>query len=47
MFAWRGWRLAVLAGNPGFESAFHAKPSGRLTLWNGPIECQLLLYPAR
>jgi putative N6-adenine-specific DNA methylase len=44
---WTGWRAAVLAGNPGFESAFHWKPSKRLELWNGPIECQLLLYPAR
>lgn len=44
---WHGWRQAVLAGNPGFESAFHAKPSSRLGLWNGPIECQLLLYPPR
>lgn len=44
---WRGWELAVLSGNPDFESAFHARPKGRRTLWNGPIECQLLLYAAR
>ncbi|MBK7863124.1 MAG: RNA methyltransferase [Archangiaceae bacterium] len=44
---WVGWRSAVLAGNPGFESAFHMKPQKRMNLWNGPIECQLLLYPAR
>ncbi len=44
---WRGWRQAVLAGNPGFESAFHARPVKRLRLWNGPIECELLVYPAR
>jgi len=44
---WRGWRKAVLAGNPGFESAFHARPNKRLRLWNGPIECELLVYPAR
>lgn len=44
---WQGWRKAILAGNPGFESAFHARPRQRLTLWNGPIECQLLVYPAR
>jgi 23S rRNA (guanine2445-N2)-methyltransferase / 23S rRNA (guanine2069-N7)-methyltransferase len=44
---WAGWRMALLAGNAGFESAFHARPSKRLNLWNGPIECQLLLYPAK
>jgi putative N6-adenine-specific DNA methylase len=44
---WQGWRAAVLAGNPGFESAFHMRPQRRLSMWNGPIECQLLLYPPR
>jgi putative N6-adenine-specific DNA methylase len=44
---WHGWRAAVLAGNEGFESAFHARPTKRLSLWNGPIECRLLQYPAR
>lgn len=43
---WHGWRLALLAGNPAFESAFHRKPSARHELWNGPIECELLQYPA-
>jgi putative N6-adenine-specific DNA methylase len=42
-----GWRLALLAGNPAFESAFHRRPSRRLELWNGPIPCTLLQYPAR
>jgi putative N6-adenine-specific DNA methylase len=42
-----GWRLALLAGNPAFESAFHRRPSRRLRLWNGPIECALLQYGAR
>jgi putative N6-adenine-specific DNA methylase len=42
---WEGWRLALLAGNPAFESAFHRKPSHRLDLWNGPIACELLRYP--
>ncbi len=40
----QGWRLAVLCGNPAFESAFHARPNMRRTLWNGPIECTLLQY---
>jgi putative N6-adenine-specific DNA methylase len=44
---WRGWRMAILTGNDAFESAFHAKPMTRLELWNGPIECRLLQYPAR
>ncbi|MHB8875337.1 MAG: THUMP domain-containing class I SAM-dependent RNA methyltransferase [Myxococcaceae bacterium] len=44
---YHGWRLAVLSGNPAFESAFHARPSSRRALWNGPIECELLCYPAR
>ncbi len=41
---WGGWRMAVLAGNPAFESAFHRKPTKRLPFWNGPIECRLLQY---
>ena len=41
------WRLAILSGNPAFESAFHRKPSNSRTLWNGPIECRLLEYPPR
>ncbi|WNG24510.1 RNA methyltransferase [Cystobacter fuscus] len=44
--AQKGWRLFVLSGNPAFESAFHVRPSSRRELWNGPIECTLLGYPA-
>lgn len=44
---WEGWRLAILAGNPAFESAFHARPRDRRALWNGPLECQLLQYGPR
>jgi 23S rRNA (guanine2445-N2)-methyltransferase / 23S rRNA (guanine2069-N7)-methyltransferase len=39
-----GWRVFVLAGNPAFESAFHARPSLRRDVWNGPIPCTLLGY---
>lgn len=39
-----GWRMAVLSGNPAFESAFHRKPRSSRKLWNGPIECDLLQY---
>jgi putative N6-adenine-specific DNA methylase len=42
-----GWRLALLAGNPAFESAFHMRPVRRRRLWNGPIECQLFEYDVR
>ena len=41
-----GWRMAILAGNEAFESAFHMRPAGRRALWNGPIACVLLTYPA-
>jgi len=41
-----GWRMVILSGNEAFESAFHARPSGRRALWNGPIACRLLTYPA-
>ena len=44
--AWR-WRMAFLCGNPAFESAFHHRPIEERELWNGPIECRLLIYPAR
>jgi 23S rRNA (guanine2445-N2)-methyltransferase / 23S rRNA (guanine2069-N7)-methyltransferase len=44
--AQHGWRLFVLSGNEAFESAFHTRPSSRRELWNGPIECTLLGYPA-
>jgi putative N6-adenine-specific DNA methylase len=45
--ALQGWRLVVLSGNPAFESAFHTRPSRKRPMWNGPIECTLLEYPAR
>ncbi len=43
----KGWRLAVLSGNPAFESAFHMRPAHRREMWNGPIECELLEYGPR
>ncbi len=45
--AWDGWRLGILNGNTAFESAFHQKPQRRVRLWNGPIECRLLVYGPR
>lgn len=46
LWKWDGWRVAILAGNPAFESAFGHRPKARSPLWNGPIECELLQYPA-
>lgn len=40
-----GWRMAFLCGNPAFESAFHHRPSEVREMWNGPIECRLMIYP--
>ncbi len=45
--SWHGWRLALLAGNTAFESAFGKRPNKRFDVWNGPIACQLLQYPPR
>jgi putative N6-adenine-specific DNA methylase len=47
LWKWEGWKLALLAGNPAFESAFGHRPSARLGLWNGPIACELLQYRTR
>ncbi|WP_163996091.1 THUMP domain-containing class I SAM-dependent RNA methyltransferase [Pyxidicoccus caerfyrddinensis] len=41
-----GWRIWVLSGNPAFESAFHARPTMKRDMWNGPIACTLLGYRA-
>ncbi len=45
LWKWDGWRMALLAGNPAFESAFGHRPGKRVDLWNGPIACELLMYP--
>lgn len=42
----REWRQFIFVGNPGFESAFHRRPSKKRDLFNGPIACTLLGYPA-
>jgi 23S rRNA G2445 N2-methylase RlmL len=36
--------LAVLAGTPAIAAAFHAAPERYWILFNGPIECRLLLF---
>jgi len=40
------WRQVILSGNPAFESAFHRRPNAKRSMWNGPIECELLEYAA-
>ncbi len=40
----RGHTVAVLAGHRGFEGAFGMQPRERRRLFNGPIECDLLVY---
>jgi putative N6-adenine-specific DNA methylase len=47
MQQWSGWRLAILSANKAFESAFHRRPSKRMQLKNGPLDCQLLHYTAK
>ena len=37
-------RAAVLTGNPALGKRISLKPSRRLPVWNGPLECRLLLY---
>ncbi|RMG14235.1 MAG: RNA methyltransferase [Deltaproteobacteria bacterium] len=38
-------RLVVLTGHPRFERLFGGTPRRRHTLFNGPLECRLLVYP--
>jgi putative N6-adenine-specific DNA methylase len=39
-----GHTIAVLAGTPAIEEGIRRKPDRWLMLWNGPIECRLLVY---
>ncbi len=40
----RGWRAAVLTGNPALGRAIGIRARRAHTLWNGPIECRLLRF---
>jgi putative N6-adenine-specific DNA methylase len=40
----RGWGAAVLAGTPDIARAMGREPDRWWALYNGPIECRLLLY---
>ena len=39
-----GLRAAVISGNPELAKRIGLRPSRRIPMWNGPIECRLLLY---
>lgn len=40
----RGYRAAILCGNPDLAKCVGLKPSRRIPLWNAKIECRLLVY---
>jgi 23S rRNA (guanine2445-N2)-methyltransferase / 23S rRNA (guanine2069-N7)-methyltransferase len=40
----RGWRVAILAGTPAIERAMRRRADKALSVWNGDIECRLLVY---
>lgn len=40
------WQAAVFTGNPELAAAIGLKPEHSTTLFNGPLECRLLTYPA-
>jgi 23S rRNA G2445 N2-methylase RlmL len=42
-----GHRIAIFSGTPAIEDAMQRRPIQSLPLWNGPIECRLLLYEVR
>ena len=39
-----GHTVAVLAGTPAIAQAMHREPDRSIALYNGPIECRLLVY---
>jgi len=42
--SYQGYTAFVLSGNPRLASCIGLKPSRRIVLFNGPIECRLLKY---
>lgn len=40
-------RIAILSGTPAIEDAMRIRPQRSIPLWNGAIECRLLLYAIR
>ncbi len=41
---WKNWQVWMLTGNAEAIKHVGLKPSSRIPLWNGPIECRLLKY---
>ncbi|MGZ3422656.1 MAG: THUMP domain-containing class I SAM-dependent RNA methyltransferase, partial [Polyangiales bacterium] len=39
-----GHHVAILSGTPAIEEAMRMRPLRSVPLWNGPIECRLLVY---
>jgi putative N6-adenine-specific DNA methylase len=39
-----GHHVAILSGTPAIEDAMQLRPLKSIPLWNGPIECRLLVY---
>jgi 23S rRNA (guanine2445-N2)-methyltransferase / 23S rRNA (guanine2069-N7)-methyltransferase len=39
-----GWRAGILTGSPEGMKSIGLKPTRRIPMWNGPIECRLLTY---
>lgn len=39
-----GWRAALFTGNPALARALRLRPEAEYELYNGPLECRLLVY---
>ncbi len=39
---WLGWRAHVLAGSPALAKHFGLRPTAKIPLFNGPLECRLV-----
>jgi putative N6-adenine-specific DNA methylase len=42
-----GHEIAIFSGTPAIEDAMQMRPLRSVPLWNGPIECRLLVYQVR
>ena len=40
----RGWRIALLSGSPAIEAAMKIKPTSKIPIPNGDLDCYLLTY---
>ena len=39
-----GWKACVLTGDPSLGKCIGLRPSRRIPLYNGPLECRLLVF---